>query len=126
MILIADDSKFMRHYLKNLLQKQGFTRFVDAKNGEQAILLYRLLKPKITFLDITMPIIDGLSALKEIKELDPAATVIMCSSLSTLDNRTTARAYGATGFIAKPNFHALPAILEKIYEQQGVIQVEVF
>ncbi|WP_338121053.1 response regulator [Virgibacillus halodenitrificans] len=63
-ILIADDSKFMRCFLKNKLQQQRPLTFVEASDGQEAIDIYKLIKPDVTFLDITMPKVNGLTALR--------------------------------------------------------------
>ena len=114
MILIADDSKFMRSYLKQALQKQGYRNFVEATNGEEAITLYRLIKPELVLLDITMPKIDGLTALKEIMGINPEAKVIMCSALSTNANMTEALRLGASDFVVKPFFEEINKVIGKI------------
>src|SRR5690625_1090014 len=119
MILIADDSKFMRIYLKQILQNQGYTKFVKAINGEQAIILYRLLKPKLVFLDITMPIFDGLTVLREIMKINPEAKIIMCSALGTREHKQTALELGAVDFVTKPNFDSIHAILKEINKKSG-------
>ena len=103
-ILLADDSRFMRNWLKQILQKHGYINFAEASNGEQAVLMYRLVKPEIVFLDITMPKVDGLAALQQIMEINPKAKVIMCSALSTNANRTAALRLGATGFYCQTIF----------------------
>ena len=124
MILLADDSRFMRNWLKQILQKHGYINFAEASNGEQAILMYRLLKPEIVFLDITMPKIDGLAALQQIMEINPKAKVIMCSALSTNANMTTALRLGAMDFMIKPFFDDVNKIIEKIQATKGDRQYE--
>ena len=119
MILIADDSKFMRISLKRILQEHGYSQFVEAENGLQAVLLYRLVKPKLVFLDITMPVKDGLTALQEIKEMDRDAKVVICTSLSTEDNKKRAYSLGAAAFITKPHLEAVPSIAKKLYANSG-------
>ncbi|MCG7344111.1 response regulator [Sporosarcina sp. ACRSL] len=119
MILLADDSRFMRNWLKQILQKHGYIKFAEASNGEEAIQMYRLVKPEIVFLDITMPHVDGLAALEQIMEINPKAKVIMCSALSTHTNRTAALRLGATEFIVKPFFDDVNKLMERIRETKG-------
>ncbi|WP_252502100.1 response regulator [Sporosarcina sp. Marseille-Q4943] len=124
MILLADDSKFMRNWLKQILQKYGHTNFAEASNGEQAVLMYRLVKPEIVFLDITMPKIDGLAALQEIMEMNSKAKVIMCSSLSTNANMKAALRLGAKDFVVKPFFNDIHKIIERLHEKKGDLHYE--
>lgn len=126
MILLADDSRFMRNWLKQILQKHGYLKFAEASNGEEAVLLYRLVKPEIVFLDITMPKIDGLEALQQIMEINPKAKVIMCSALSTEANTKAALRLGATEFIVKPFFDDVNKLMERIRETKGGLQCELF
>ncbi|WP_163969592.1 response regulator [Oceanobacillus halotolerans] len=113
-ILIADDSKFMRNYLKQKLQQQRLLTIIEAINGQEAIDIYKLSKPDMVFLDITMPNVNGLTALTEIIEFDPNAKVIMCSSMGTESNIIEAIQLGAIDFIVKPNFETLGTILKKL------------
>ena len=79
-ILLVDDAAFMRMMLKTTLGQAGYTDVIEAADGAQAVEVYQAEKPDLVFMDITMPNKDGLEALKEIKALDPAATVVMCSA----------------------------------------------
>ncbi|MHA6252472.1 response regulator [Oceanobacillus sp. CAU 1775] len=124
MILIADDSKFMRTYLKQILHKHGFTNFVEASNGKEAIQLFNLLKPRITLLDIIMPEIDGLEALQEIKKINSEAKVIMCSSLATNENKKQAIDLGASDFVIKPFFEDLNQIISRTLAEPGGDTIE--
>ena len=123
-ILLADDSRFMRNWLKQILQKHGYINFAEASNGEQAVLMYRLVNHEIVFLDITMPKIDGLAALQQIMEINPKAKVIMCSALSTNTNVTAALRLGALDFMVKPFFNDMKKIIERIQETKGDCQYE--
>ncbi|MDR1293184.1 MAG: response regulator, partial [Clostridiales Family XIII bacterium] len=80
-ILIVDDAAFMRMMVKENLKKAGFTEFAEAGDGKEAIERYEAESPDLVLLDITMPIKDGLTALREIKEKDPDANVVMCSAM---------------------------------------------
>ncbi|MFA1822261.1 response regulator [Virgibacillus oceani] len=113
-ILIADDSTFMRMWLKKLIQQQGYHNISEATDGLEAIEQYKKLRPDIVFLDITMPNINGLTALKKIKAFDAKANVVMCSAIGTDSNVMEALQLGAKDFIVKPHFNHLSSILNKL------------
>ncbi|TRM10666.1 response regulator [Lentibacillus cibarius] len=112
-ILIVDDSRFMRGYLKRMIQQYGYPDVIEAADGQEAINVYKYCNPTIVFLDITMPNVDGLTALEKIIEFNPNAKVVMCSAIGTEFNVVEALKLGATNFIVKPNFGSLADILEK-------------
>jgi len=101
-IMIVDDAAFMRMMIKENLKKVGFSDFVEAGNGEEAVTLFTETKPDLTLLDITMPIKDGLVALQEIRELDPSAKIVMCSAMGQESMVIEAVKLGALDFIVKP------------------------
>ena len=80
-ILICDDAAFMRMMIKDILTKNGYIIAGEAENGIKAVEKYKEVKPDLVLMDITMPELDGIGALKQIKELDPNASVIMCSAM---------------------------------------------
>ena len=80
-ILICDDAAFMRMMIKDILSKNGYTVVGEAENGAKAVEKYGELKPDLVLMDITMPEMDGIQALKKIKEADAGASVIMCSAM---------------------------------------------
>ena len=80
-ILIVDDAAFMRMMVKDILTKGGYNVVGEAENGVVAVQKYAELKPDLVTLDITMPEMDGIQALKKIKEADAGANVIMCSAM---------------------------------------------
>jgi len=100
-ILIVDDAKFMRLNLNNIL-KSEFEIVGEAENGEKAVELYKNLNPDIVTLDITMPIKDGIEALKEIIEYDKNAKVVMCSAMGQKSIVIDAIKSGAKDFLVKP------------------------
>ena len=80
-ILIVDDAAFMRMMVKDILTKGGYNVVGEAENGVVAVQKYSELKPDLVTLDITMPEMDGIQALKKIKEIDAGANIIMCSAM---------------------------------------------
>ncbi len=101
-VLIADDAAFMRMMLKNVLTEAGYEVVGEAENGAVAVSRYRELSPDLTTMDITMPEMDGLTALKEIRAGDPAARVVMCSAMGQQSMVIESIQAGAKDFIVKP------------------------
>ncbi len=101
-ILICDDAAFMRMMIKDILTKNGYTIAGEAENGAKAVEKYNETKPDLVLMDITMPEMDGIQALKKIKEGDPNATVIMCSAMGQQAMVIEAIQSGAKDFIVKP------------------------
>lgn len=101
-VLIVDDAAFMRMSIKNMLANYEFEVVGEAENGIQAIEKYQELQPDIVTMDITMPELDGIQALREIKKFDPSASVVMVSALGQEARMKEAIIYGAKGFIVKP------------------------
>lgn len=101
-ILVVDDAAFMRLSLRTMLEKNGYEVVGDASNGFKAVEMYKILKPEIVTLDITMPEMDGIEALSEIMKYDPNAKVIMLSAMGQEPKIREAIVLGAKGFIVKP------------------------
>jgi two-component system chemotaxis response regulator CheY len=101
-VLIADDAAFMRMMLKNVLTEAGYDVVGEAENGAVAVARYRELDPDLTTMDITMPEMDGLAALKEIRAGDPSAWVVMCSAMGQQSMVIESIQAGARDFIVKP------------------------
>lgn len=101
-ILICDDAAFMRMMIKDILTKNGYTVVGEAENGAKAVEKYAELKPDLVLMDITMPEMDGIQALKKIKEADPSATIIMCSAMGQQAMVIESIQSGAKDFIVKP------------------------
>lgn len=101
-VLIVDDAAFMRVSIKNTLTKHGYEIVGEGENGRIGVEKFKELSPDITTLDITMPELDGLGALKEIMKFNPAANVIMVSAMGQETMVRDAVMAGAKGFIVKP------------------------
>ena len=101
-ILIVDDAMFMRMMLKDILSKNGYEVVGEAANGKEAIDKYIELRPDLVLLDITMPEMDGIEALKKIKIIEPKAKIIMCSAMGQQNMVIEAIQNGALDFIVKP------------------------
>lgn len=101
-ILICDDAAFMRMMIKDILTKNGYNVVGEAENGAKAIEKYGELKPDLVLMDITMPEVDGIAALKKIKGSDPNALIIMCSAMGQQAMVIESIQAGAKDFIVKP------------------------
>jgi two-component system chemotaxis response regulator CheY len=103
-VLVVDDASFMRSMIRDIFARGPFVVAGEAETGVEAIRLYRELRPDLTTMDIVMPQMDGITALREIMRLDPAAKVVMCSALGQEALIGEAIEAGARDFIVKP-FH---------------------
>ncbi|NLM75455.1 MAG: response regulator [Clostridiaceae bacterium] len=101
-ILIVDDAAFMRMMIKDILSKNGFTVVGEAENGLKAVEKYKELSPDLVIMDITMPEMDGIQAVKQIKSVDPSAKIIMCSAMGQQAMVIESIQAGAKDFIVKP------------------------
>lgn len=116
-VLIVDDAAFMRMMIKDILQKNGFEVVGEACNGIEAVNLYKKERPDVVTMDITMPDMDGIEAVKEIRAFDPSAKIIMCSAMGQQSMVMDAIKSGAKDFIVKP-FQA-DRVLEAIRKVVG-------
>ncbi len=110
-ILITDDSGFMRHILREILEGEH-TVVGEAENGAEAVELYEETQPDVVFMDIIMPVKGGIEAADEITDIDPEATVVMCTSVEQVRQMKESIAAGANGYITKP--FQEEQVLEKI------------
>ncbi|HKL75930.1 MAG TPA: response regulator [Halanaerobiales bacterium] len=101
-ILLVDDAAFMRINLKNILEKAGYEVVGQAENGKEAIKKYKDLEPDLVTMDITMPEMDGIEAVKKIREINSEANIIMCSAMGQQSMVVEAIEAGAKDFIVKP------------------------
>lgn len=124
-VLIVDDSIIMRRNLTAILKEVGHTIVSEAGNGQQAYLQYRIHKPDIVTMDITMPNMDGIDALKQILEEDPKAKVIMISALDQKSKVYTALRIGAKHYIIKPlTAEKITSVIDSVLEEE-IKEVEV-
>lgn len=101
-VLVVDDAIFMRMKLKDILEKNGFEVVGEAQNGLEAVEKYKAESPDLVTMDITMPEMDGVEALKEIKKINGNAKVVMCSAMGQQAMVMEAIQAGAVDFIVKP------------------------
>lgn len=120
-VLICDDSILIRKKLRGALEKCKCEEIFEAVNGNFAVELAKAHNPDLIFMDIVMPEKDGIEALKEIMEFNPAARVVMASSVGTNDHLKEALAHGAYDFIQKPiSFEAITNLLDKVLKEGNV------
>ncbi len=101
-IIVVDDSATVHKVMKRFLEAEGFEVCGFAKNGEDAVALFLEEKPDLAFMDITMPVMDGITALGEIIKHDPEAKVVMLSAMGDDELMEKAYGLGATRFLQKP------------------------
>lgn len=101
-VLVVDDAAFMRLAIKNILEKHDYMVVGEAENGKIAVQKYKDLRPDLVTLDITMPEMTGIEALKQIIAFDPAAKVVMVSAMGQQHMIIESVMSGAKSFIIKP------------------------
>jgi len=101
-ILLVDDSPMIHNLLRKILEKHGYTVCGDAMNGQEAVEMYGETKPELMFLDITMPVMDGMQAARIIKDGYPDAKIIMLSAMGDEEIIAEATAIGVDIFLKKP------------------------
>ncbi|EHQ36673.1 response regulator [Methanoplanus limicola] len=111
-ILVVDDTMFMRTLLKNILFSGSHDIVGEAEDGEEAVAKYKSLKPDLVTMDVVMPKMNGIEALKAIMAEDPGARVVMCTAVGQEQMVKLAIKTGAKGYIVKP-FQA-PKVLEEV------------
>ena len=114
-ILICDDAAFMRMMIKDILTKNGYNVAGEAENGLKAIEKYKEVSPDLVLMDITMPDVDGITVLRQLKAKHPEAKVVMCSAMSQPEKFIDSIQSGAFDFIVKPfNKDKIKSILTKL------------
>ena len=114
-VLVVDDAAFVRLQLKEIFNKCGAVVVGEAANGDECMELYSLLKPDLVTMDITMPDMDGITVLRNLKEKYPDAKVVMCSAMSQPEKFISSIQAGAFDFIVKPfNTDKIKSILSKM------------
>lgn len=101
-IMIVDDAAFMRKRIRNILVKEGYEVVAESSNGREAVENYQEFKPELVTMDITMPEMDGITALQEIRSIDPLALVVMVTAMGQQSMVIKAIKAGAKDFIVKP------------------------
>ncbi|MCW3488713.1 response regulator [Dethiobacter alkaliphilus] len=101
-VLITDDTAFMRMTLRNILEKNGYEVVGEAEDGQVSVDKYKELRPDLVTMDITMPNMDGITAIKKIMETDPEAKIVVCSAMGQKALVIEALNAGARDFIVKP------------------------
>ncbi|MBE8949447.1 MAG: response regulator [Quinella sp. 3Q1] len=116
-VLVVDDAAFMRMMVKDILSKNGYEVVGEAENGMKAVEKFAELRPDLVTMDITMPEMDGISAVKAIRKIDPKAKIVMCSAMGQQAMVIEAIQAGARDFIVKP-FQA-DRVLEAVRKAVG-------
>lgn len=101
-VLVCDDAMFMRGALKKIIEPKGHKVVAEAGDGAEALKMYQLFRPEIVLMDITMEGMDGITAVKELIKIDPAAKIIMVSAMGQQERVFEAIKSGAKDFVVKP------------------------
>jgi two-component system, chemotaxis family, chemotaxis protein CheY len=116
-VLVVDDALFMRVTISRMLEQWGFEIVGQAANGKQAVKLYKELQPDLVTMDVTMPIMSGLDAVKEIMSEFPNANIIMITALGQQRIVIDALESGAKDFLTKPfSEDKLKAVVDKVFQ----------
>ena len=113
-ILVVDDSSIMRKMIKQTLLDQHYAVAGEAKNGKDAVEMYKSLRPDVVTMDITMRDMDGFEAAKEILSVDPDARIIFLSNLDEDKYSQDAKRLGAVGYVNKHNAKAIVDLIESL------------
>lgn len=117
-IVLVDDSNFLKNLLSNMIKRIGHNVVGLGKDGKEAIELYKKLKPDIIFLDITMPVLNGLEASKQILDYDKNANIVICSAMGQKFMILDAINIGVKDFVVKPfEEKKIKEIIDKILKK---------
>ncbi len=119
--LLIDDSKFMRNWLRKILEANDFEIVAEADNGIHGIVQYHDHQPDLVLMDVVMPKMNGVRTLEHLLKADPAAKVIICSSLAHNDLIKECAKIGAYDFVHKPFFTELPMLLNKLIQEKEMV-----
>lgn len=100
-ILVVDDEAHIRKFVTLILKQMGYSSFLEAGNGEEALAVYEREKPGLVLMDVNMPILDGIETLRRLKEIDPDSVVVMLTSLVNRETIENALRLGAVNYIRK-------------------------
>ncbi len=121
-VLVVDDLPFMQSLLGDILRNAGMLVAAKAENGRDALAAYLATEPDVVLLDIAMPEMDGLTALRKLRQLDPAARVVMCSALGEQSLIVKAIQLGARDFVIKPfRSERVLSAVTRVLEVDGVL-----
>jgi two-component system, chemotaxis family, chemotaxis protein CheY len=114
-VLIVDDSPLIHNMLKKVLVSNGHSICGDARNGKEGLELFQKEKPDVVFMDINMPIMDGITSASEIKKLDPMANVIMLTAVGDEKTHEKVKSFGVDIMLKKPfNDYTIISALSKV------------
>ncbi len=123
-VLICDDAMFMRTLISRTLTAAGFTVVGEATTGAEAVQKYEALKPDLVTMDVVMPELGGIDAVRQITSADHDACIVVCSAMGQAKQVTQALEAGATGFLVKPfNAEQLVAQVEEALGRRGARSV---
>ena len=114
-VMIVDDASFMRVSIRQMIESHDYKIIAEAGDGEEAVELFKKFRPEIITMDITMPVMSGIEALKEIKKIDKDVKILMVSAMGQENLIREAIMNGASSFIVKPfQKEKLIEVLDKI------------
>ncbi len=116
-VLIVDDSGFLRAKMRRVLEKFGYAVAGEAEDGTSAVAMYRDLHPSLVTMDVVMPHMDGVQAVREIRRSDPHAKVVMVTSLGNQEKVLECLRAGAVNFVVKPfTEHQLMRVVRRVLQ----------
>ncbi|MBR6329005.1 MAG: response regulator [Lachnospiraceae bacterium] len=118
-VLIVDDSRTSRRILRGIIEGMGHTVCGEAVNGEEGVRLYEELRPELVTMDITMPVMDGLTSMQKIHEIDRAAKVVMVTAVGQRNKVVECIKEGASDYVTKPyEVSDVEKVIEKVLSKE--------